>query len=414
MPSQRHRLTHDGRQVTLIGPTVIDERVWLAQEGNGNIVYLSRETIAAALGQVPTAYTAVTEDGLPAAPAAAPAEAPVAVAPEPEPERPTCPACSRTYTGELGTRHRCEGIRAVSCLRCQVVDTAALSDPPRAGFVCARCTAAGWIICKRCAQLKEQRGVEVCAQCNPLQPHDIWTQGVTAVGNDIMVLTRSHRPFAVEIESFRDPRHVEQALSSLPGWNKGSDPSIRPDPGCDDPTEWRSPPFRGDGGLAKMKADITRIRKGGYRSNDSCGLHVHVDMHDTTEDERRALHKFGLWAQEKGVFRFAAKSRARSRYCRPLTSFDADKADKYRWMSIQSYARHRTVEFRLHHGITKPELAVEWVKVCLRIVDRGLKLGALNNAPAETLTDLLGLTDYEKQFWLATAKKLHGRDVEVA
>lgn len=416
MPSERARLNHNGEQLTLVGPTVEDSSVWIAERSSGGVVYLSAETIAAALGTVP-AYTPVTAD-IPTAPAEQPAEAPAAapaVAPAAEPERPRCPACSRPYTGALGTDHRCDVIKQVSCLVCRAADVSQMADPPLAGLVCAPCKTQGHFLCKHCGRAKPRsRMVDVCDSCNPLQPSDIWTQGVRAIGDDIMVLTRCRRPFAVEVESFRDPTRAETEgrVSGLVGWGRGSDGSIQPDQGCSTPTEWRSPPFRGDGGLRQLATDIEVIRKGGFRANDSCGLHVHVDMSETTDEEREALHKFGKWIQND-IFKLVASSRADNHYCKKLGNYATDKTDKYRWLSIQSFQRHRTVEFRLHHGITQPEIVAEWVKVCLRIVDRGLKLGMLPNQPSESLFTLLGFNEYEKRFWSARAKKLHGRNVEV-
>lgn len=411
---ERARLNHNGQQVTLVGPTVEDSSVWIAERSNGGVVYLSAETIAAALGSVPP-YTPVTAD-LAAAPAEPEAPAAPAAAPATEPERPACPACQRPYTGTLGTEHRCERIKQVSCLNCRVADTEALADPPLAGLICARCASQGHFICKHCGRAKQgSRMPDVCDSCNPLQANDIWVQGIKAIGNDVTVLTRCHRPFAVEVESFRDPSRAETEgrVSGLVGWHRGSDGSIHPDEGCTSPTEWRSPPFRGDAGLRQLVADIEVIRKGGFRANDSCGLHVHIDMSDTNEEERQALHKFGKWVQA-GMFKLVAASRANNTFCKKLTSYDTDKSDKYRWLSIQSYSRHRTVEFRLHHGITQPDIVAEWVKLCLRVVDRGMKLGNLSSAPSDSLFTLLGLTEYEKRFWSARAKKLHGRDMEVA
>jgi len=151
----------------------------------------------------------------------------------------------------------------------------------------------------------------------------------------------------------------------------------------------------------------------GFRANKSCGLHCHIDMADSSEEDRKALHKFGTWIEAE-VFKLVAKTRGNNRFCRRLAGFESDMNDKYKWMSLQSYNRHKTVEFRLHHGCTQPEVVAEWAKVCLRIVEQGMKLGRMEQKPNGSLFELLDFSKYEKKFWLSSAKKLHGREVEVA
>jgi hypothetical protein len=98
-----------------------------------------------------------------------------------------------------------------------------------------------------------------------------------------------------------------------------------------------------------------------------------------------------------------------------LGSFDEDVSDRYKWLNLSAYERHRTVENRLHHGTTLPERTLEWAKVCMLIVERGMKLGHLPARPAgQSLFDLLLFTPYQKNYWTRIAQKLHGRTVAFA
>src|SRR5581483_998693 len=99
------------------------------------------------------------------------------------------------------------------------------------------------------------------------------------------------------------------------------DSSIEPDEGAEDEegTEWRSPPFKGDGGLDRLFRDVKLIRDMGYRANQSCGLHVHVDAIDFDEDDKLSLWKFAKHI-EPDVFKFVARSRENNSYCKVLPS----------------------------------------------------------------------------------------------
>src|SRR5581483_7786401 len=123
----------------------------------------------------------------------------------------------------------------------------------------------------------------LCNSCNLMPSDNIWQDfDNKAVGNDVISHVMSHRPFAVEIESFRMPDEAMTDHREIENWNAGGDSSIEPDEGAEDEegTEWRSPPFKGDGGLDRLFRDVKLIRDMGYRANQSCGLHVHVDAID--------------------------------------------------------------------------------------------------------------------------------------
>jgi hypothetical protein len=133
-------------------------------------------------------------------------------------------------------------------------------------------------------------------------------------------------------------------------------------------------------------------------------------MISSSEEDRKALYKFGTWIQDD-VYKLVARSRAGGSYCKKLTA-PMNRAERYVWLNMKhAYDRHRTVEFRIHHGTTQPDRVVEWVKVCLRIVEMGLKLGRARSRPDGSMFDLLGFNQYEREYWLDVARSLHGADV---
>jgi len=133
-------------------------------------------------------------------------------------------------------------------------------------------------------------------------------------------------------------------------------------------------------------------------------------MISSSVEDRKALYKFGNWVQED-IYKLVARSRTNGQYCKKLST-TMDRADRYVWLNMRhAFDRHRTCEFRLHHGTTQPDRIVEWVKVCLRIVEMGLKLGRSRTRPDGSMFDLLGFNAYEREYWTDVARSLHGADV---
>jgi hypothetical protein len=157
-----------------------------------------------------------------------------------------------------------------------------------------------------------------------------------------------------------------------------------------------------------MIGDVAAYRKMGYRGNASCGLHVHIDALDLSNADRTALFRFGRWIQDD-MYKLVSPGRAASMYCLKLGR-NFPRA-RYHWLNLLAYQKHRTVEVRLHHGTTNPERIGEWVKLCLRVVEMGLKLGRLSRKPEMTMFQLLDLTPYEVAYWTEVGKSIHGPNV---
>lgn len=345
----------------------------------------------------------ISDDELPEQPAA--------------PSNPICPACHTPYTGVLGVQHACARIQAIRCRACQTATPEHLERPPRPPYICATCVAANAWLCFKCGTIQRRRSryEGVCDACNPMPSNSVWDQlDGHAMGNDVTIETRSHRPFACEVECFR--MTAEGVIAHTPniggGWQIAGDGSIQPDSGAEPGSarEFRSPPFKGDAGLRLMRDGVKRLRDMGYRANRSCGLHVHVDMVSSSEQDRDALWNFGKWVQDD-MFKLVARSRSQSQYCKRLGN---DRGDRYLWLNIDSaFDRHRTVEVRLHHGTTQPDRVYQWAKLCLRLVETGMKLGHMSARPRGGLFDLLQLSAFERGYWLDVARTLHGHQTTV-
>ena len=195
--------------------------------------------------------------------------------------------------------------------------------------------------------------------------------------------------------------------------SKAEDGSIRVSAGGSDPREFRSVPFRGDAGLQMLRLDVEKYRKMGYRANKSCGLHIHINALDLSPADRKALHTFGRWI-EADAFKMVHPNRMTNHYCEKLKrSFNPNEAgDRYRWMNLSAWHKHRTVEFRLHHGTTLAERVYEWTKVCLAIMENGLKLGRMSRRPPGSILDMLNMSPRDRNYWTRAAKYYHGSSTE--
>lgn len=416
---------HDGHNVVLERPHSAEPNVWIAhpvdnperREFVARAYLIGRAPISVGTGEIPASVPVSTPAPIPtvapstrrrrqAAEGASEAQAPA-------PAQPTCPACHVVYTGALGVAHRCARVLESQCMACNMINTTALTAAvaPAYPYLCTQCIQQNTRVCKTCSRVitGTTRSGSVCNQCTTLMDINIWTRlHGQARGNSVIVEVGSHRPFAVEIECYVLPAESTIDASQTPGthWDRAQDGSIRPEEGGVRPTEFRSPPFRGDEGLAMLSTDVKKIRAMGYRANKSCGLHVHVDAIDLKTGDLAALNKFGNWIQND-LYKFVAPSRTGNQYCRKLNGTLSN--ERYHWLNLKpSWDRHRTVEFRLHHGITIPERTTEWVKVCLAIVEKGLRIGYQSRCPSMSLMEMLGFTEFQKKYWTSISKALHG------
>lgn len=100
------------------------------------------------------------------------------------------------------------------------------------------------------------------------------------------------------------------------------------------------------------------------RVNDTCGLHVHLDMRTRSYMTcYQRLLKF-----QDILYALVNKKRWKNQYClytRGLTDFPS----KYRSISGSSYQYKRTLEVRLHEGCVDTVKIEKWIKLLLQIVD---------------------------------------------
>jgi hypothetical protein len=117
--------------------------------------------------------------------------------------------------------------------------------------------------------------------------------------------------------------------------------------------------------------------------NNSCGLHVHFDMRK--RDVAIAFHN--LVKLQKFLVESQPEQRRSNTYCRPTESPNIEdyqykanmtsggrRSDRYLVINPMSYARHKTLEIRVHEGTVDTDDMLNWINFILPIVNATSKL----------------------------------------
>ena len=176
----------------------------------------------------------------------------------------------------------------------------------------------------------------------------------------------------------------------LPGWKADGDPSIRAPHGrkaC----EFVSPIYKGSDGLAQFIRDLATIRNMGAKVNRSCGLHIHVGFDHADMDTKARL--ITLVANfEKAIYASTGtKKRERSRWCNGINRHGTvnqviSNGCRYHVLNINTHKP--TVEFRAFAGSTNARKIIGYIRLCVGLVERAIRMKRLTNwtakVPAET------------------------------
>jgi len=188
--------------------------------------------------------------------------------------------------------------------------------------------------------------------------------------------------------------------------------------------------------LAHICNVAKKLKQAGLQVNSNCGLHVHVDVSDFSE-EQMGLFIFNWLCIEDIVFQSVPDLRKRSKYCcrnfhsrtspfkdmtltptqvwdyyRPKTTKLHDNMDRrlavnfvnyYRFLKLK-YFHRPTVEFRFPEGTLISYHIKNWVKLFLHFINitskQSLEPRQFKQADLETTLNILGLDGNDKEFSL--------------
>ena len=150
--------------------------------------------------------------------------------------------------------------------------------------------------------------------------------------------------------------------------------------------EFISPILYGDEGLDAIRAFCKLAR--GFDVDKNCGFHVHINVRDLTVSQLKAV-AYAYHKTAEAWNSFVPSSRRTNYYCKRhswkpenlarieteeewsnfISDSDDGAGDRYHWVNLASYRRHRTVEIRVHSATLAPDKICNWVKAHTRFVD---------------------------------------------
>ncbi len=113
---------------------------------------------------------------------------------------------------------------------------------------------------------------------------------------------------------------------------------------------------------------VSILKKLDARVNDSCGMHVHLDMRNrNTETVFRNLTLY-----QDIMFQLVDESRRDNTYCQKVDTnyYDDEKENHYNAISGKAaYSKYRTFEVRIHHGTVNSKEIMAWLDLLTRIAN---------------------------------------------
>lgn len=101
------------------------------------------------------------------------------------------------------------------------------------------------------------------------------------------------------------------------------------------------------------------LKEGKFSTNNSCGLHVHLDMRQ--RNKRACFDK--LFKMQDVMYRLVKPNRWRNTYCEKTTEYSSEK-----YQTINALGHRNTIEIRLHHGTTDAKEIKNWINFLLTII----------------------------------------------
>ena len=214
-----------------------------------------------------------------------------------------------------------------------------------------------------------------CESCYNDGPNAEWDFGRFYPTNPTYVRIRSTVKFGIELETSECPDH-----NSIEGCTVFG---CKPD-GSISGQEFVSPPLWGDEGLDKVSEFCALANNNGFKVDNSCGYHLHLNASDLTVAQLKAvayayLKTYDVWSS------FVRPTRRTNHYCRQITDWNrhdlnrindqigwnqfVSEQDRYVWFNVSSYRVHKTFEIRLHTSTLNKNKVCNWIMAHARFVD---------------------------------------------
>ncbi len=175
---------------------------------------------------------------------------------------------------------------------------------------------------------------------------------------------------------------VELEFSSMPGarvsyWSWHSDGSVRGSAPGELVLRTPTPPLFFDEAVNEYRDKIMDK----VSVNDSCGMHVHVDVCDLTMEELRGVLLF-YSVLERTIYKYCGSDRDNNNFCVPLwecwnkvdlfgRGLAVENRLRYCGLNLAAIRKFGSIEFRMHPGVVSADKIARWVGLCARIKEYG-------------------------------------------
>jgi len=257
---------------------------------------------------------------------------------------------------------------------------------PHSGIYCRACFFTRAFKCRQCSNvyLLDCRGVSsnsLCVGCERSNHSDLnirnvgWDKAYELVGTTFETV-KSDRRFGVEIETAQC-KYVDRIQGKTPFGAK-HDSTITG-------KEFDSPILSGDEGLAAVCDFCDIAKRRGWTVDKYCGTHIHLDMSSEKDYNLRAIatgyfFTYRSWAKLVDPLRvcndFCGPPDYSAHYLSTASPFlnIANSTNRYTFINIAAYCRHRTFELRGLEGTLDKNLLANWLISHLTFADFCAKL----------------------------------------
>lgn len=304
----------------------------------------------------------------------------------------TCIHCPTVLTS--GKEHKIKGIgkqpyyicnscyearffRCVSCTKHCATKNHAYKDPETNKRMCTQCYRQSYFCCDSCQGTKV-RGDGANGRCSVCMHRKV--NAIAHKSSSFNKTLGIDRFFGVEIETCCGDDDVVREE----GWETCGDGSIHPKSG-DIGIEYKTGVFQGNKGIQLLEQMCQKLAEKSHYVNNSCGLHVHVDCTNLTQDQLVNVSSF-IRVFDNIIYSLMPRSRSKNDYCQkfsvPIRSIKDAKLAKinklrhfgsmgrYRGFNLEAYQEHGTIEFRYHSGTINYHKIKNWILTCLLIIEK--------------------------------------------
>lgn len=192
----------------------------------------------------------------------------------------------------------------------------------------------------------------------------------------------------IEIECFSSTEFVDMNILALKNGlgdivQIGRDGSVEPDHGEDYELRF----LIKESELSKVLKRVAKfLKEAECDVNESCGLHIHLDMRQRKMEEcYKKLVKF-----QDLLFAMVDKDRQDNEngYCAYVTEYN--KTNRMVAINRQAYGEHGTLEIRLHQGCVDVKKIENWINLLLKIVNTRAKTKKIELSDKKAVLKWLG------------------------